>query len=159
MHARRGEEVSTFKEVEPGRFTFFQRATLGAPISETWPTLRDFPQIAKILIPAGVFQWVEGHSLPKLPARYQLTLGDLTLQEEITACDEREHAVRYHLRSPGLGMQTYSAEIKFTPEGEKQTVVEYSREITLQAGASVEPLKQIIDQQLVALKTHFSRHA
>jgi hypothetical protein len=154
-----GASQFTVTELAPGRYAFFQRVTLDGAIDHVWAKVRNFQQLVKILIPTAGFDWVEGGNPGRVPARYEITFGGDRVVEEIVRRDDFAHSLTYHLIVPGLGMQAYVGEIFLFKLSERQTALEYTRDITLQPGASIEPLKQLAPQQLAALQAHFAKGA
>jgi carbon monoxide dehydrogenase subunit G len=148
----------TCTEAGPNRYILVHRGTMEAPIGKVWALLSDFQRFVGVLLPTVEFQWVDGGAPGKVPSRYQLTVGGTQLVEELDSRDEREHTIRYHLITPGLGMLAYAAEVKLTAAGEKQTVVEYRRDFTMQPRASVDGLTQLSHQEFSDMKKHFARN-
>lgn len=54
-------------------------------------------------------------------------------------------------------MLAYASEVKLTEAREKQTVVEYMRDFTMQPGVSVDALTQLSHQEFSDMKKHFAR--
>jgi carbon monoxide dehydrogenase subunit G len=149
----------TCTEAGLNRYILVHRGTMDAPIGKVWALLQDFQRFVGVLLPTVAFEWVDGGNPGKVPSRYQLTVGETRLVEELDYRDERAHTLRYHLITPGLGMLAYSAEVKLTAAGEQQTVVEYMRDFTMQPGASVDGLTQLSHQEFADMKKHFARSA
>ena len=149
----------TCTQVEPNRYVLVHRGEMAAPISQVWALLYDFQRFVGVLMPTVSFEWLEGGGVNKVPSRYQLTVGDTRLMEELDYRDEREHTLRYHLITPGLGMVAYRGEVKLTKAGEGRTRVEYQRDFTMQPGVSADALTQLSHQQLADLRKHFAKGA
>jgi len=146
----------TITEPSPGLFHFFQRQTLNAADGHVWAVVRNFQQFVKVLIPTATFEWLDGGNPGTVPSRYRLVVGDSKLEEEIDFRDDQARVLRYHMVVTGLGIRTYSAEIKVVPISERQTAMVYTRDVTLQPGQTIETLRGLAAQQMVALTEHFA---
>jgi hypothetical protein len=149
----------TRKEAGPDRYILVHRGTMDAPVGKVWALMADFQRFVKVLLPTVPFEWLDGGNAGRLPSRYQLTVGDTRLVEQLDSLNEREHMLRYHLITPGLGLVAYSAEVKLTAAGEGRTAVEYMRDFTMQPGVSVEALTQLSHQEFSDMKKHFAKGA
>ena len=149
----------TRRDAGPDRYILVHRGTMDAPVGKVWALMEDFQRFVKVLLPTVPFEWLDGGGPDKVPSRYQLTVGDARLVEELDYRNEREHTLRYHLITPGLGLVAYSAEVKLTAAGEGRTGVEYMRDFTMQPGVSVEPLTQLSHQEFADMKKHFAKSA
>jgi carbon monoxide dehydrogenase subunit G len=145
----------TCTEAGPNRYVLVHKGTMDAPIAKVWALLADFQRFVGVLLPTVPFEWLDGGGPGKVPSRYRLTVGSTQLVEEFHHQDERQHTVHYRLITPGLGMVAYAAEVKLTPAGERQTVVEYMRDFTMQPGVNVDALTQLSHQEFSDMKKHF----
>ncbi|HLL01954.1 MAG TPA: SRPBCC family protein [Myxococcaceae bacterium] len=157
---RSGDAVEfTCTQVEPNRYVLVHRGEMDAPLSHVWALLYDFQRFVGVLLPTVPFEWLDGGGVSKVPSRYQLTVGDTRLVEELDYRDERDHTLRYHLITPGLGMVAYEAEVKLTQAGEGRTRVDYQRDFTMQPGAGVDALTQLSHQEFADMRKHFAKRA
>ncbi|EYF04160.1 SRPBCC family protein [Chondromyces apiculatus] len=149
----------TVTETAPDQFLFYQRVVLRQPIEKVWAEVRDGRRLVGLVLPEAkdTFAWLDGGNAEKVPSRFEISVGGAALREEITFRDDDHHALRYRLTEPGLGMQTYQAELKLTRAAEGTTSFVYARNITLQPGFSVEVLKQVVEKEIADVQAFFAR--
>lgn len=152
-----GVEI-VIKETGPNRYSMVATATFDQPVGRVWAVFRDFQKLLDVALPGLVsdFEWLNGGSRDRVPARFQFVASGALLREEVYHRSDDEYVLRYRVLEPALGILEYDAELKLAPISDEQTVYTATRQLTLEPGA-IDGLAGLAALETQNLKTHFAQ--
>jgi hypothetical protein len=141
-----------------GSYRFVGAVTVDLPIGAVWARCRDAEKLVEIVLPgiASNFQWVEGGNPNVVPARFTFEANGATLLEEVCYRSDEDHALKYQLVNPSLGMESYLATIELTSQGATSTRVVYTREMRFADPSQVGSFTGLLQLEMVNLQAYFA---
>jgi hypothetical protein len=151
--------VCTVAETGPERYRFYHRMVLYQGIDRIWSEIRDAQKLAAIVVPAAkdTFVWLDDGGPDMIPSRFQCTLENSTLIEEVVFRDDLEYVLRYRLVQPALGMRELVAACKLTALHGRKTLLELSRDLLLEEAISIDTLRESAEKESHLLRAHFGQ--
>lgn len=148
-------------EVTPrpdGSFHFFSAGVVCRPSGAVWAKIRNFDNVIAIFLDgiASDFEWVDGGSPGKLPSRYQFSVAGTTLLEEVDYRSDPDQVIGYHLVTPGLGIERYSATIELEAEGPHATRVTFTRAMRFADPALVDGFAELFQVEMANFQDYFA---
>ncbi|ALE84510.1 polyketide cyclase [Pseudonocardia sp. HH130629-09] len=95
----------------------YSSAVITAPLAEVWPHVRDFGGLHRWHAAIATCELIRGASGSEIGAQRRLTLADGggTVVEELTALDERGHALTYEILESPFPVRRYVSTIRLAP--------------------------------------------
>ena len=95
----------------------YSSAVITAPLAEVWPHVRDFGGLHRWHPAIATCELIRGASGSEIGAQRRLTLaeGGGTVVEELTALDERGHALTYEILESPFPVRRYVSTVRLAP--------------------------------------------